>query len=182
MIKIILTILILNVTLALGQEKHKDDLKNKVRTPLGLIDYNFSADTLNLILTSDFLYYPFGVYKNHEGLKKDYPKLYSLRNGFSYLTYGDSYAKFFFDDDKTKLETVYALVTSSQFRLTNGIRTGMSKKEVMTKFFISMPDNLDNISVLRLESGLVGIWHYYKFDNDILISICFDTDYQLEKS
>ena len=182
MIKFILTILILNVTLALGQEKHKDDLKNKVRESLGLIDYSFSADTLNLIFTSDFLYYPFGVFKNHEGLKKAYPKLYSLRNGFPYLSNRDSYAKFFYDDDKKKLETVYASFTSSKFRLTNGIVTGMSKKEVMTRFFISMPDNLDNISVLRLESGLVGIWHYYKFDNDILISICFDTDYQLEKN
>jgi len=180
-IKLTATLIICYTTLAFGQGK-KNDIKEKVKTDFELIDYKLSTDTLTLISSSDFLHYPFGVFKDNKALKKEYPNLFNLKNGFPYLTLGDSYVKFFFDDDKKRLETVYAKITNPEIRLRNGIATGMTKYEVLTRFFNSSLDNADNLKVLRLESGLLGMWHYYTFDNNVLTSIYFDTDYQLDKN
>jgi hypothetical protein len=180
--KLIATILLLNVTLAFGQGGQENKLKEKAKADFELIDYRLSTDTLTLISTSDFLYYPFGIFKDNKALKKKYPNLFNLKNGLPYLIFEDSYVKFLFDDDKKRLETVYAKIISPEIQLRNGIVTGMSKLEVLTRFFDSKPDNTYGLKVLTLESGLLGMWHYYTFDNDVLTSILFDTDYQLDKN
>jgi hypothetical protein len=181
-IQFIATILILSTTLTFGQGGQKNSIKENVKADFGLIDYKLSTDTLTLISTSDFLYYPFGVFNDVNALKKEYPKLFNYKNEFPYLSSGDSYVKFFFNDDKRRLETVYARIINPEIRLRNGIVTGMSKDEVLTKFFNSKPDNTDDLKVLKLESGLLGMWHYYTFDKNVLKSIYFDTDYQLDKN
>jgi hypothetical protein len=130
-IKLIGTILILNVTLAFGQGGLSDEIKKKVKSDLGLIDCKMSSDTLALISTSDFLYYPFGIFRDNKSLKKEYPKLFNLKNGFPYLSFDDSYVKFVYDDEKERLEIVYAKIHDSEIRLRNGIATGMNRQEVL---------------------------------------------------
>jgi len=171
-IKLIGTILVLNVTLVFGQVT-KDQ-----------VDYRISHDTLTLVSSWSALNYPFGTFKNYEHLKSYYPEFCSKKDGFYYLRDGDSYAKLFRDDRTESVGLVYAKIHSPKIKTSNGIIIGMSKKDVLSKFLTSLPDHLDAVNVLRLEfrRGQVGIWHYYKFKNDVLTSFVLDTDSQQYKN
>jgi hypothetical protein len=179
---IIGTIFILSVTNLFGQVSVPDDIRHKIRPTFNLTDYRISGDTLTLVSTDKLLYYPFGVFDNVKKLKGQYQTLYKEKGGQSYLVNADSYVKFFYDDDKKAFEIVFARITNSNFKLTNGTKTGMTKKELFEKFFVTSPAILDKIKILELESALTGIWHYYQFDKDVLTSFRLDTDYQLDKN
>jgi hypothetical protein len=165
-----------------GQGTSSDDIRKKIRPTFDLTDYRLAGDTLTLVSTDKFLYYPFGVFDNVKKLKEKYQSLYKEKGGESYLVNADSYVKFFYDVDKKAFEIVYARITNSLFTLTNGTKSGITKKELFDKFFVTPPDNLDKIKVLELQSGLMGIWHYYHFDKDVLTSLILDTDYQIDKN
>ena len=180
--KIIKAILILSITNVFGQGMVSDDIRNKIRPTFQLIEYRISGDTLILVSTDKFLYYPFGVYNDLKKLKNQYLNLYKEKGGESYLANRDSYVKFFYDEDKKAFEIVYAKISDPSFKLVNGTRTGMTKKELFDKYFLTPPGNMDKIKILELQSGLMGIWHYYQFDKDVLASFVLDTDYQLDKN
>ena len=173
---------ILGITNVFGQRPATDDIRKKIRPTFDLTDYSLSGDTLVLVSTDKFLYYPFGVFDNVKDLAGKYQSLYKAKPGESYLVDADSYVKFFYDDDKKAFEVVYARITNSVFALTNGTKIGMTKKELFDKFFVTPPDIFDKIKVLELQSGLMGIWHYYHFDKGVLISLVLDTDYQMDKN
>lgn len=145
------------------------------------IEYRIRHDTLSLVSSSWFLYYPFGTFKNREGLKRNFQAFYSEENEFYYLKDEESYAKLVRDDGREALELIYAKISSPGIRLDNGIVIGMSKPEVFSKFFKTMPVKMDSINVLKLESERKRIWHYYNFKNGVLDSFCFNTDYQEDK-
>ena len=153
MIKIIGAIFVLSVTNVFGQETATDEIRSKIRPTFALTEYRVSGDTLILVSTDKFLYYPFGVFNNLGKLKDQYPSLYKEKQGVSYLAKADSYVKFFYDDDKKTFEIVYAKISDPNFKLTNGTRTGMTKKELFGKYFVTPPDNLDKIKILELESA-----------------------------
>jgi len=181
-IKLIGIIFIFSITGALGQGIVLDDIKSKARPTLELYDYKITGDTLTLIASTKFLYYPFGIFTNAKDLKKKFANIeYKEEGEISYLIYADNYVKFFYDVDKRKYEIVYARISSPNFALTNGTKTGMTKKELFGKYFFEPVDKMDKIKFLKLESMLTGIWHYYKFDKDILLSFYLDTDYQIDK-
>ena len=185
MIKLIGTILIVSVTNVFGQGIESNDIKRKARPTLGLYDYKISGDTLTLVASSKFLYYPFGLFNNDKDLKKKYVNiLYKVDKEdrtISYLIHVDSYVKFFYDIDKKTFEIVYARILDSNLILTNGTKNGMTKKELFNNFFVAPLDKIDKIKILKLESTVTGIWHYYKFDKDVLVSFYLDTDYQIDK-
>jgi hypothetical protein len=170
------------IATAHGQGVESDDIKNKIRPAFELYTYRISADTLSLVFNGKFLYYPFGQINSLKDLRSKYPNLYKNKGGENYLVKENSYVKFFYDPDHKAFEIVYAKIADPIFEFTNGIRTGMTKKELFDVYFSSPPNSMDRIKILQLEHAIVGIWHYYRFEDNILTSLVLDTDYQIDKN
>ncbi|NOS94399.1 MAG: hypothetical protein HOP30_20995 [Cyclobacteriaceae bacterium] len=182
MLKLTGVFLLLSITYSSGQGVVFSDIKSKAKESLELNDYNFTDDTLKLVASTKFLYYPFGEFHHVKELKKNFINVqYTEKEGLPYVIAANSYIKFFYDVDKDSFELVYAKISNPNFVMTNGIKIGMTKKELFDTYFTEAIDKMDSIKVLTVESALVGIWHYYTFEKNILVSICLDTDYQLNK-
>ena len=161
-----------------------------------ILERSIFADTLLIISTSDFLYYPFGSYKN----MKDFTKQYSFMQNSVELAYPNndstaplvpvyrfsfnhSYIKYLYDDEKEKLEIIAAKIFDSEVSLSNQVKIGITKSDFIKMFTDQIkPEQIRNVKVIKFASGLQGIWQYYIFDNDILISFYIDTDYQFDKN
>ncbi len=151
-------------------------------------------DTLNIVTTNQFAYYPFGKYFSIEefnnslksfilGVEQQYPyndTLLDLRVLYN-LTYKDSKIKVLSDPDNKTIEIVSGKILDPEVEFVNGFQVGMTKAAFIDSLFSINPVDFPKIKVVEIESGLMGIWHYYKFEQDTLKSILLDTDYQFNK-
>lgn len=178
----------------------RDSIQNKSSigktTDFEILEHNIFADTLLIVTTSDFLYYPFGNYKN----MKDFTNQYSfMKNSVEYdypyndststmiplyrFSFNQSYIKFLYDNDKKRLELIAAKIFNSEVGLNNQVKIGITKSDFIKKFTNQInPEQIKTVKVIEFVSGVLGIWHYYVFDNDVLISFDIDTDYQVNKN
>ncbi|UYZ62621.1 hypothetical protein [Hymenobacter weizhouensis] len=168
----------------------KDSLQYLVFDSFELVSYQVAADTLQLVSTSNFLYYPFGRYSAISAFKAKNPlftfvketdptdNTVNLYRGI----YDNNFIKLFLDDEKGALEVVSGRVNDSKIRLNEGILVGMKKREFFSRIF-KKPSIIEkaDIKVVELISGLEGIHHYYTFRNDTLARIDFNTNYQFNK-
>jgi hypothetical protein len=152
------------------------------------------GDTLNLVTTNPFAYYPFGKFHNVNDFKNSLgafevasEKQYAnndttldLRELYN-LSFNHSKIKVLAGPENSTIEIVSGIIIDGDIKLRNGFEIGITKDAVFDSLFIKKPDNYSRINTIELESGLLGIWHYYKFNNDILMTISFDTDYQFKK-
>lgn len=158
-------------------------------------DYMIVGDTLKIISTSDFLFYPFGRYRDEnilnerfKSLKKSIDQQTDLQTRSSKspllirFSINDSYIKYYYDRENKQFEIVSAKIFSSEILMNNKLGVNISKTDFMNKFSYSstLPDT-NKVSVIELISGLDGVWHYYTFENDTLKSIYVDTDYTFKK-
>ena len=165
------------------------------------------SDTLIIVSDDDQLYHPFGQYDTWNDFEKNYIKKYwtnlqtdSLFDELSIyiVRMNPNYIEFVQDIDITgKIEIVRGLIYDDHIQLYDGIRVGMTKKEFLLNFikddmryyesaakfrtdFIKDESQYKNISVIEVISVLTGIWYYYFFSPDqILTFICIKTDYTL---
>ena len=166
------------------------------------------SDTLIIVSDDDHLYYPFGQYDTWSDFEKNYIKKHWMNlqtdslftNDVDVYTVrmGSNYIEFFQNTDITgKIEIVRGLIYNNRIQLYDGIRIGMTKKEFLLNFtkdnvgydksaakfrtdFIKNESQYKNISVIEVISALTGIWYYYFFSPDqILTFICIKTDYTL---
>ena len=166
------------------------------------------SDTLSIVSDDDHLYYPFGQYDTWNDFEKNYIKKHWMNlqtdslftNDVDVYTVrmGSNYIEFFQNTDITgKIEIVRGLIYNDRIQLYDGIRVGMTKREFLLNFikdnvgydksaakfrtdFIKDESQYKNISVIEVISVLTGIWYYYFFSPDqILTFICIKTDYTL---
>ena len=165
------------------------------------------SDTLIIVSDDDQLYHPFGQYDTWNDFEKKYIKKYwtnlqtdSLFDELSIyiVRMNPNYIEFVQDIDITgKIEIVRGLIYDDHIQLYDGIRVGMTKKEFLLNFikddmryyesaakfrtdFIKDESQYKNISVIEVISVVAGIWYYYFFSPDqILTFICIKTDYTL---
>ena len=166
------------------------------------------SDTLSIVSDDDHLYYPFGQYDTWNDFEKNYIKKHWMNlqtdslftNDVDVYTVrmGSNYIEFFQNTDITgKIEIVRGLIYNDRIQLYDGIRVGMTKKEFLLNFikdnmryyesaakfrtdFIKDESQYKNISVIEVISVVAGIWYYYFFSPDqILTFICIKTDYTL---
>ena len=148
-------------------------------------DYIIVGDTLKIVSTSDFLYYPFGRYRDKnllnerfKSLEKSIDRQVDLKIKSSEapilvkFSMNDSYIKFFYDKENKQFEIVSAKIFSSKILMNNQLGVNIPKTNFMSKFSYdtALPET-SNVSVIELISGLDGVWHYYTFENDTLKSI-----------
>ena len=153
-----------------------------------IIEYKIISDTLSIVSTSDFLYYPFNKYNDIKDLTNNYS---FMENSVEYndlhvplyrFSFKKSYIKFVYDDQNRLFEIVAAKIFDDDIVLSNQIKIGISKSDFIS-FFADKIDfeEINNINVIEFISGLTGIWHYYTFNNNVLVSYEIDTDYMLNK-
>ena len=163
------------------------NLQSRVKNELGLTEIQLKKDTLELVSSSGFLYYPFGKYKNindfiqkneiWSGYKTDV--IDTADNTTLYkLTFKNSFINFLKSPDSKTLEIVKVKVFDPKILLINGIKIGESKGDFFKTFFNTIDNrNIQNVNVVKFESVVTGIWNYYYFKNDRLSYFTFDTDY-----
>jgi hypothetical protein len=159
-----------------------------------VISIELNWDTLSMVTTNQFAYYPFGKYFSIEefnnslksfslGVEQQYPyndTLLDLRVLYN-LTYRDSKIKVLSDPENKTIEIVSGKILDPEAELVNGFQVGMTKAAFIDSLFSKKPVDFSKIKVVEIESGLLGIWQYYKFEQDTLKSILLDTDYQFNK-
>ena len=159
-----------------------------------LISTKLNGDTLNIVTTNQFAYYPFGKYFSIEEfnnslksfnleIEQQYPNndtLSDLRVLYN-LTYKDSKIKVLSDQENETIEIVSGKILDAEVELVNGFQVGMTKVAFIDCLFTKKPVDFYIIKVVEIESGLLGIWHYYKFEQDTLKAILLDTDYLFNK-
>lgn len=165
-----------------------DSLQHLALSSFELVSYRQTNDTLQLVSTSDFLYYPFGNSSTIQAFRQKHPTwtfaketdrtdptaiLYrgTTRNGF---------IKLFADSEKKSLEIVAGDLSGPGIKLANGLAVGATRTAFFMPFF-NQPATLPHSRVVALISGLDGIRHYYTFRADTLARIVFETDYQFDK-
>ena len=166
------------------------------------------SDTLSIVSDDDHLYHPFGQYDTWNDFEKNYIKKHWTNLQTDSLFTNDvdvytirmspNYIEFVQDIDITgKIEIVRGLIYNDRIQLYDGIRVGMTKREFLLNFikdnmryyesaakfrtdFIKDESQYKNISVIEVISVVAGIWYYYFFSPDqILTFICIKTDYTL---
>ena len=166
------------------------------------------SDTLSIVSDDDHLYHPFGQYDTWNDFEKNYIKKHWTNLQTDSLFTNDvdvytirmspNYIEFVQDIDITgKIEIVRGLIYNDRIQLYDGIRVGMTKREFLLNFmkdnvgydksaakfrtdFIKNESQYKNISVIEVISVVAGIWYYYFFSPDqILTFICIKTDYTL---
>lgn len=167
-----------------------DSLQYLALDSFELVSYQIVSDTLQLVSTNNFLYYPLGKLHTISSLKTKYPSiilkkeidLFDNTADIYRATLDDSFIKIFLDDEKKTLEIVSGIIISPKIIINDNIKIGMKKRGFFTCFF-SKPSSVEkkDIKVVELISGLDGIRHYYTFQGDTLVKIEFDTDYQFDK-
>jgi len=159
-----------------------------------VISVELKWDTLNIVTTNQFAYYPFGKYFSIEefnnylnsfnlDVEQQYPNndtLLDLRVLYN-LSYRDTKIKVLSDPENKTIEIVSGKILDPELELVNGFQVGMTKAEFIDSLFSKKPADFSKIKVVEIESGLMGIWHYYIFEQDTLKSILLDTDYQFNK-
>jgi hypothetical protein len=163
---------------------------HNAKPSLDLTAIRIKEDTLEIVSGAGFFYYPFGKFNTLKQLLAvntgyDNTELFSKdtysgdSTSINKLSIKNSFIKFLYSDETNRVEVLSGEITDTEMPLTNGIRIGMSKGDLLKLFFDFVPAN--KFTIIEFKSALDGIWHYYTFENNKLISIRFDTDYTFEK-
>jgi len=172
-----------------SEQLNTDSLKQLVRTEFKLVDIKLIKDTLFIVSTNKSLYYPFGAYSNFNEFyhkhsnESDICKTDSIHNVFKVISIqrGNSKIEFIENTETNRLELLSANINDSSFRFLDGIKVGIGKTDMLLKIFTHVPQELKEIRVIKMESGLEGIWYFYIFSQEVLKKIIIETDYDLNK-
>jgi len=163
-----------------------DDLKKSAKKELELVDMYVAHDTLLIASTNNYLYYPFGKFKKLNGFIDKYfssveVSVDSIQGTFKQyiITKDNCKIDIIENDDTGYLEVVSAQLFGDCITFVNNIKVGMNKSKFFELFFNDYSNELNEISVVLIESGLEGIWHYYIFFNNVLTDIYIKSDYQI---
>jgi hypothetical protein len=167
-----------------------ETLEKSAKKDLQLVELSIQKDTLNIVSTSSFIFYPLGKFIAIEKIRQSNPQFATViehdkndkKAKLYRLSSKNSFVKFFKDPNKATLEIVSGKIINPEIMLKNGIRVGMSKINFFNLFFNKMTEHqVNNIKVVKLISALNGITHVYTFENEKLNRLAFDTDYTFDK-
>jgi len=149
-------------------------------------------DTLKIVTTDNFAYFPFGRFNNLNSLISKQPyfniskKIFHPYNDSETdtlynLKYLESKITLIYDREQKLFQITSGIIVDEKIRFENDIRIGDSKNSLLEKFIPKKPSNSGSINVIEIISALTGIWHYYTLKNNILVSVELVTDYQIKQ-
>lgn len=162
------------------------DIKEYLKTDFEGLKAFKQNDTLFIVSTNDFLYHPFGRFSNADEFCKKYkwtsqavPQSETKSNmALKKVSKNKSSMLLVRDSVNMLMEIVGGTINGNDITTINGIEIGMNYNDLISIFFQTIPACIKtNIKVIQLESGLTGIWHFYKIDKNKLVTITFRSDY-----
>ncbi|EKJ90379.1 hypothetical protein QR305_00626 [Bacteroides finegoldii] len=147
-----------------------------------IISIEMKKDTLCVITTDLFLYYPFGEHTSMSGFSKnlDMPIVETFDSiGVAVLVKDGIRIKAFYDPcgDSHKVEIVFAQI-DKKVKFERNVNIGMEKEAVFESLNIPIASDIfQKINVLSLISGLNGVIMNFMFKNNSLKSVRIITDY-----
>ena len=194
----ILTFSILFTTIIFGQNQSKSNnsivgpvfqiqgiiVKPKIDLELNSFD-KISNDTLNLVVCSNFVYYPFGKIENKKAIKGSPLKIFEIKdkkdsqgNVLQILNFESSELILFFASNEEGPISSYVIkgkIVNSEIVLKNNIKIGMSKTEFINLFFDDFPSKLEEqFNEIGLIACVDGTNQFYSFKNEKLNLIRFE--------
>lgn len=144
-----------------------------------------SNDTIDFVVCTRFVYYPFGEIENEIELRKSLLNLFEIndkkdKGGYAcqVLKFKSSKLLLFFSNNSEGPISSYILkgeIYDDEVVLIKDIRIGMSKKEFFNLFFDSFPQILEErFNEIGFVACVDGTNHYYSFKNNKLKSIRFE--------
>ena len=147
-------------------------------------DIKIFADTMTIYSLSNYVIYPFGVWDNVEqfitnsglqwyresGYKQFYDTMSVSVNTMKRIdgSHLDIYRSIW----TNKVEMVGAKITDPEIVLNNGLHVGVSKQEVINKFFNKHPKSYTvDIAVIKIISGASEVGEVYTFKGNKLRKI-----------
>lgn len=169
----------------------------------GVVNITMEHDTLKIAATSKFPAYPFGEYETITEFSNAVKSFFNLASEELAYPYNDSIVNYIWRYSRGKsyikaldnstfneeelidvyIELVSGKIYDENIVLVNGIKLGMSKKQILNLFLgnASMDYITNDINVIELISAFLSFRHYYIFEEDQLKTIFFDSDYIYDK-
>jgi len=148
-------------------------------------------DTILIVSENEILFYPFGEYTNFKKFQEQYlekhikdSKIEYLQDRVVTIQNKNSFLKLIeaeiFRKENRQLEIVSANINDADFEFVNGIKIGMSKKDLLLKIFSTVPEELEKIPIIKISSAVDFIEYYFTFsENNTIKNITIITDYIL---
>ncbi len=156
---------------------------NKIRSDWEPYVAAISHDTLTIASGAGFLYHPFDTIGNISHFAQQQGAALRVINASDgtalfRVEKNSSGVTFFREQEPENYEIVEGVIDGEEFPLKHGIHWGMQIGEFLKQLFTDQSDlALSAVHVVELESALAGIWHYYTFQDSVLIKVEFKTDY-----
>ena len=168
-----------------------DQLKVRKKKNSEIVHLDLSSDTLLIVTTHEFSTYPLGKFsdfnefetrvfneKNYNGSTEECSNSNMPVHRYAF---DEGYIKVLKPDDGF-IDIVFARIEEISILLSHGITIGQDCETVLSVFFDNIANlDFDVISVIRIESGVTGVWQYYTYREGKLESIVIDSDYQCNK-
>jgi hypothetical protein len=167
--------------------------QNFQQIDLEIEETNVCFDTLKIVSGNhNLLWNPFGIYDNIDDFLDFLPKEVFVKeqiNDYGIEIYlvqiNNSQIKVSVSEDwysgNIVVNLVNAEIRDNVIVIANCIKTGMTKQAFIEMLNLKNTSNSNEIKVVELISVIEGIWQYYTFnENDILTKIAIKSDYVFE--
>jgi hypothetical protein len=166
--------------------------------------YNFESsvidnDTCKVVSHDHFFFECYGDFLNPIELQNHFSKQFSINKELTYV-YRDSsmidtlyrvvkdnsFIKFLYTnstDEKESMQIVSARINNPELVMTNGLKTGLEKRLVLTMLFGKRYNrDLDKINNYQIITALEGLWINLGFVDEKLSKIIINSDYQVDQN
>ena len=147
-------------------------------------DIKIFADTMTIYSLSNYVVYPFGVWDNVEQFITNSQLQWYRESGYKHFydtmsvsvntmkRIDGSYLDIYRSIWTNKVEMIGAKITDPEITLNNGLHVGVSKQEVINKFFSKHPRSYTiDIAVIKIISGASEVGEVYTFKGNKLRKI-----------
>lgn len=144
-----------------------------------LIEWKDLGDTLKIVTTADIGRFPFGKLPLKLRMSEYFEGYVFMRTGAKrfYVQKDSSKIEIYEDPELNVAQIIQGKIYDPDLMFVNNFHVGTSAKEVLTYFRIRSTENHSKYAVIVVETGVMGMTHFYHLHNAKIQSITFTTDY-----
>ncbi|BDD08059.1 hypothetical protein FUAX_04910 [Fulvitalea axinellae] len=152
---------------------------NSTKENEDLIEWTIRKDTLKIATTDDIGYFPFGKHSKRSQIVREFEEFSNcdINDDRFILFHNTDTIEFFNDTDQGVVQIVCGDISEPACAFVNSFRVGTTVAEVLEYYGVDGVMKPCDISVIMIETGVTGMWHYYQIQNNRIRRIIFETDY-----
>jgi hypothetical protein len=157
-----------------------------------------SNDTCKVVSHDHYFFECYGQFTNPINLQDYFSKQFTVKKEITFaykdssmidtlyrVVNNDSFIKFLYvnsSEEKESMQIVSARINNSELVMTNGLKTGLEKRLVLTMLFGKRYNrDLDKINNYQIITALEGLWINLEFRDEKLSKISIYSDYQVDQ-